>query len=143
MLSHEVEVFEGVNSLLEELSADYPLMLITKGDLLHQQRKFAASGLAHYFRAVEVVRDKSPEVYGGILNRYSIEPGRFVMIGNSRRSDIFPVLELGGWAMHLSGHVSWSHEDGPTDNNHQERYLEVEGIPQVLKKLAEADLLKR
>jgi len=143
MLSHEVEVFEGINHLLENLSAECPLMLITKGDLLHQQRKFAASGLAQYFRAVEVVSDKSPGVYEGILNRYNIEPERFLMIGNSLRSDILPILELGGWAMHLAGHPTWSHEDDPTNHLDQERYLEVEGISQVLEELTEADLLSR
>ncbi len=143
MLSHEVEVFEGVNSLLEKLSAKYPLMLITKGDLLHQQRKFAASGLTHYFRAVEVVSDKSPEVYEGILNRYNIESERFLMIGNSLRSDILPVLELGGWALHLSGHASWSYEDDPSDNNDRERYLEVDGISRVMERLVETDLLTK
>lgn len=143
MLSHEVEVFEGVSLLLEELSANYPLMLITKGDLLHQQRKFAASGLAHYFRAIEVVSDKSAGVYEGILNRYNIEPERFIMIGNSLRSDILPILELGGWAIHLSDHPTWSHEDDPSNHLDQERYLEVEGISRVSDKLVEADLLSR
>jgi putative hydrolase of the HAD superfamily len=143
MLSHEVEVFEGVNHLLENLSAEYPLMLITKGDLLHQQRKFAVSGLAQYFRAVEVVSDKSPGVYEGILNRYNIEPERFLMIGNSLRSDILPILELGGWAMHLADHPTWSHEDDPTNHLDQERYLEVEGISMVLDKLVEAGFLSR
>jgi len=143
MLSHEVEVFEGVSSVLEVLSANFPLMLITKGDLLHQQRKFAASGLAHYFRAVEVVSDKSPGVYEGILNRYNIEPKRFLMIGNSLRSDILPVLELGGWAVHLSEHPTWSHEDDPSNHLDQERYLEAEGLSQVLAKLVEAGLFSR
>lgn len=141
MLSHEMEVFEGVGLLLEELAAIYPLMVITKGDLLHQQRKFAASGLAPYFRAVEVVSDKSPGVYDGILNRYDIEPARFLMIGNSLRSDILPVLELGGWAVHISGHDTWSFEKDPAQRLDQERYLEVDGISQVLEMLGEAGLL--
>jgi len=143
MLSHEIEVFDGVNQLLENLSAKYPLMLITKGDLLHQQRKFAASGLAQYFRAIEVVSDKSPGVYEGVLNRYNIEPGRFVMIGNSLRSDILPILELGGWAIHLAGHPTWSHEDDPTNHLDQDRYLEAKGISQVLEELTKAGLLSR
>jgi len=143
MLSHETEVFDGVNQMLEELSARYPLILITKGDLLHQQRKFTASGLAHYFRAIEVVSDKSPGVYEGILNRYDIEPERFLMIGNSLRSDILPVLELGSWAIHLADHPTWSHEDDPAEHLDHDRYLEVEGISQVLGKLTEANLLAR
>jgi putative hydrolase of the HAD superfamily len=142
MLSHEVEVFEGINSLLEELSANFPLMLITKGDLLHQQRKFAASGLAGYFRAIEVVSDKSPGVYEGILNRYNIEAGRFLMIGNSLRSDIIPVLEIGGWGMYLVDHPTWSHEDDPLHDKKRDRYLEVEGISGVLFCLKDAGILK-
>jgi len=141
MLSQEVEVFDGVSLLLERLSPKIPLMLITKGDLLHQQRKFAASGLAQYFRAIEVVSDKSPGVYEGILNRYDIEPKRFLMIGNSLRSDILPVLELGSWAIHLADHPTWSHEDDPANHLDQERYLEVDGISQVLEKLSEMGLL--
>lgn len=143
MLSHEMEVFEGVSLVLEELAAVYPLMVITKGDLLHQQRKFAASGLAHYFRAVEVVSDKTPAVYDGILNRYNIDPTRFLMIGNSLRSDILPILELGGWAMHLSGHTTWTFENDPSDHLNQERFLKVEGISQVLEKLVGEGLLSR
>ncbi len=143
MLSHEVEIFKGVSDLLEVLSAEYPLMLITKGDLLHQQRKFAASGLAQYFRAIEVVSDKSPGVYEGILNRYNIEPARFLMVGNSLRSDILPILELGGWAMQLTDHPTWSHEDDPTNLLDQERYLGVEGIPHVLRELNEAGFISR
>jgi len=141
MLSHEMEVFEGVNLLLERLSTNFPLMLITKGDLLHQQRKFAASGLAHYFRAVEVVSDKSAGVYEGILNRYNITPESFIMVGNSLRSDILPVLELGSWAVHLSNHTTWSFEKDPSSQLDQERYLKVDGISQVYDKLAEAGLL--
>lgn len=142
MLSQEIEVFEGVSGLLEKLSANYPLMLITKGDLLHQQRKFAASGLAQYFRAIEVVSDKSPGVYEGILSRYDIEPGRFLMVGNSLRSDILPVLELGCWAIHLSGHPTWSHEEDPANRLDQERYLEAEDISQVIDKLVETGIFQ-
>jgi len=143
MLSHEIELFEGVNRLLEDLAANYPLMVITKGDLLHQQRKFAASGLAQYFRAVEVVSDKSSAVYEGILNRYNIEPDRFLMVGNSLRSDILPVLELGSWAVHLSSHTTWSFEEDPSSQLDQDRYLKVDGISQVLDKLVGADLLSK
>lgn len=143
MLSQEVEVFDGVSLLLERLSPKIPLMLITKGDLLHQQRKFAASGLAQYFRAIEVVSDKSSGVYEGILNRYNIEPKRFLMIGNSLRSDILPVLELGSWAIHLADHPTWSHEDDPLAETFPDRRLEVEGIPQVLECLLEAGLVQK
>jgi putative hydrolase of the HAD superfamily len=135
MLSAEVEVFEGVPLLLEHLSEKYHLMLITKGDLFHQQRKYRSSGLTDYFRAVEVVSEKTPDVYRQIIDRYRIDPDRFLMIGNSLRSDIIPVLRLGGWAIFLSGHLSWSHEDNPLDDFPQDRFLEVKSINQVLSSL--------
>jgi len=135
MLTDEVEVFPGVQELLAYLSARFPLMLITKGDLLHQRRKFEASGLAQYFQSIEVVSDKSPAVYKEVLERYKIDPQNFLMIGNSLRSDILPVLDLGGWAVHLMDHTTWSHEDDPLKEIQQERFLEVNGITQVKEKL--------
>jgi len=132
MLTAEVEVFDGVRQLLEEISKEYPLMLITKGDLFHQQRKLEESGLAGFFQAVEVVSDKTPEVYREILERHKIDPQRFIMVGNSLRSDVVPVLKLGAWAIYLSDHLTWSHEDDPLAEISQDRYREVKEISQVL-----------
>jgi putative hydrolase of the HAD superfamily len=131
MLGAEVEVFKGVRSLLENLSKKSSLMLITKGDLFHQQRKIKSSGLRQYFQAIEVVSDKTREVYLEILDRLQIDPGQFVMIGNSMRSDIIPVLKLGGWAIHLKDHPSWSHENELMDDEYQDRFQEVVGISRV------------
>jgi putative hydrolase of the HAD superfamily len=132
MLTAEVEVFDGVRQLLEEITKEYPLMLITKGDLFHQQRKLEESGLAGFFQAVEVVSDKTSEVYREILERHQIDPRRFVMVGNSLRSDVIPVLKLGAWAIYLSDHLTWSHEDDPLAEISQDRYREVKEISQVL-----------
>jgi putative hydrolase of the HAD superfamily len=110
-------------------------MLITKGDLFHQQRKIKSSGLSDYFDAVEVVSDKTKDVYRQIMEHYRIDPDRFLMIGNSLRSDIIPVLKLGSWTIFLSGHLSWSHEDNPLDELPQDHFLEVESIDQVLSSL--------
>ncbi len=142
MLTHEVILFPGVEELLESLSSEFPLMLITKGDLFHQQRKFKESGLEDHFQALEVVSEKDQSVYSEILDRYGIYPERFLMIGNSLRSDILPVLELGGWALHLAGHPTWSHEDDPLAKSSPERFLEVEGIPQVYQCLLKAGLVQ-
>ena len=142
MLTHEMVVFQGVEELLKTLAADYPLMLITKGDLFHQQRKFKESGLEPYFKALEVVSEKDPAVYDEILQRYSIQPDRFLMIGNSLRSDVLPVLELGGWALHLADHPTWSHEDDNLKEYTHKRYLEAEGIPQVRECLLRAGFLQ-
>lgn len=143
MLTHEVILFPGVEELLESLSSVSPLMLITKGDLFHQQRKFKESGLGDHFQALEVVSEKDPSVYQEILQRYKIQPERFLMIGNSLRSDIVPILELGGWALHLADHPTWSHENDPMAKSISKRFLEVEGIPQVYDCLLEAGLVQR
>ncbi len=132
MLTAEVEVFDGVCQLLEEISKEYPLMLITKGDLFHQQRKLEESRLAGFFQTVEVVSDKTPEVYHEILERHKIDPHRFIMVGNSLRSDVIPVLKLDAWAIYLSDHLTWSHEDDPLAEINQDRYREVKDISQVL-----------
>lgn len=131
MLAAEVEVFNGVRSLLETLSKKSSLMLITKGDLFHQQRKVQSSGLSQYFQAIEIVSNKTREVYQEILDRRQIDPGQFIMIGNSMRSDIVPVLKLGGGAIHLKSHLSWSHENDFLDDVYLDHFQEVDGIPKV------------
>ena len=136
MLSVDVELYDGVQPLLERLSTSYSLLLITKGDLFHQQRKLRESGLEALFQAVEVVSEKTPQVYQDIFDRHRIEPGHFLMIGNSLRSDILPVLDRGGWAIHLVRHLTWSHEDAPNSEDFPvERLIEVEGIDQVFNAL--------
>jgi putative hydrolase of the HAD superfamily len=137
MLSAEVELLDGVPEILAELSERYPLMLITKGDLYHQQRKIQGSGLAGFFKALEIVSDKSEEVYREILERRGIAPEKFVMIGNSLRSDVLPVLELGGWAIHLAGHLTWSHENDSPGRECRDRCLEISGISGVPEALEE------
>lgn len=132
MLSVEMELYPGVRSLLETLSSSHRLMLITKGDLFHQQRKLAGSGLGDYFQSVEVVSEKNTEVYQEILDRHHVKPQRFLMVGNSLRSDILPILALGAKAIHLSEHLTWSHEDNPLKDLPKDHFIEVERIDQVL-----------
>lgn len=110
MISAEVRLIDEVEDTLAALSADYPLLLITKGDLLHQEDKVARSGLGQYFSGVEVVSDKTPEVYRAILKRRGVEPSRFVMIGNSLRSDILPVAALGGRAIYVPTEMTWIYD---------------------------------
>jgi putative hydrolase of the HAD superfamily len=137
MLSVEIDVFDGVLEVLDYLIPKYHLMLITKGDLFHQQRKLDTSGLQDYFQTFEVVSNKTSEAYGEILERHQINPTNFLMIGNSLRSDVIPVLNLGGWAIHLTGHLTWSHEDDPLEGIPQERYLEAKRITDILAALDE------
>jgi putative hydrolase of the HAD superfamily len=131
MLTQEVEVYSGVKILLDSLAEKLPLMLITKGDLQHQRNKVRASGLEDYFQILEVVSDKSPAVYREILERHGIQPERFLMIGNSLRSDVLPVLEVGGWGLHLADHPTWSHEDDILAEDAYPRYLEAADINAV------------
>lgn len=117
MVSADIHLMDEVEETLAALAAEYPLLLITKGDLLHQQDKVARSGLGRYFAGVEVVADKTPDVYREILARRGIAPERFVMIGNSPRSDILPVAALGGHAIYVPDDNTWVYDlvDLPDD----------------------------
>ena len=110
MLSHPVELLSGVRDTVLRLEDDYKLMIITKGDLFDQESKIARSGLAEHFAHVEILSEKTPEQYQRVLNKYAIEPDRFLMIGNSVKSDILPVLKIGGHAVHIPFHLTWAHE---------------------------------
>jgi len=128
MLGEEVELFEGAREVVSALAADYPLMLVTKGDLLHQTSKLERSGLRDSFSFVEVVSRKTADTYAAILSRHRIEPARFLMIGNSVRSDILPVIDVGGWAIHLPAALSWSHEHAEIPDPMRHRCFELSGI---------------
>ena len=110
MLQHPVELLDGVAEVVESVSGRYRLLLVTKGDLFDQESKIARSGLAERFAAVEIVSEKDPDTYRRILERHGVAPERFVMVGNSVRSDILPVLAVGGHAVHVPYHVTWAHE---------------------------------
>jgi putative hydrolase of the HAD superfamily len=110
MLDANTRLVDHAQEVVNRLSSTYPLMLITKGDLLDQQRKLARSGLKPCFRYIEIVTDKTPESYAALLERYHIDPARFLMVGDSIRSDILPVIALGGCAVHIPYHITWAHE---------------------------------
>jgi putative hydrolase of the HAD superfamily len=110
LLDHPVELMEGVAETIDELAGSFRLLLITKGDLLHQESKVARSGLADRFDAIEIVADKDTATYLRILDRHGIDPAEFVMAGNSVRSDVAPVVELGGWGIHVPFHLTWALE---------------------------------
>jgi putative hydrolase of the HAD superfamily len=122
---------------VERVSARHRVMLITKGDLFNQESKLARSGMGERFAAVEIVSEKDSSVYDRILRRYDVDPTRFVMIGNSLRSDILPVLDIGGWAAHVPYHLIWRHElvddDAAVRRHPRFRHLEsLAGLPAVL-----------
>lgn len=139
MLDHPVELLDGVAEVVEALSKDYRLVLITKGDLRDQERKIAQSGLAHCFEHVEVVSDKNVESYDRVFRRTGIEPRHLLMVGNSLKSDILPVLDLGGSAAHIPYHLTWAHEQVTTPPNEHSRFYELESIkqlPELLEKIS-------
>jgi len=139
MMTEQVELFEGVSEVLAALSAAHPLMLITKGDLLHQTSKLERSGLGACFRSVEVVSHKTASVYSGILSRHGVDPARFLMIGNSLRSDILPAVEAGGWAVYIPAALSWSHEHAELTPQARARVVEVCRIDEVPEVVARFD----
>ncbi len=110
MLASPVQLLDGVSETLEALAGSVPLILVTKGDLLHQESKLARSGLGGHFKGIEIVSEKDAQVYRRVMARYAVPPERFVMVGNSLRSDILPVLEAGGHAVYVPYVVTWEHE---------------------------------
>jgi len=111
LLDHPVELLDGVAEAIEGFrERGLHLTLITKGDLWHQESKVAASGIADHFDAIEIVAEKDVATYRAILQRHAIPPERFCMVGNSVRSDVLPVLELGGRAVHIPYEFLWAHE---------------------------------
>jgi putative hydrolase of the HAD superfamily len=118
LLSHPVELIDGVAETLEELGRDHRLVLVTKGDLFHQESKVAASGVAERFERVEIVSEKDRATYSRIVGAMESRPDAFCMVGNSVRSDIAPVLELGGAGVHVPYHVTWALEVAEVADGH-------------------------
>jgi putative hydrolase of the HAD superfamily len=110
MLAHPVELLPGVKETVAVLAATHKLLVITKGDLRDQERKVAASGLASHFRAVEVLSEKDGEAYARVLRKHGVVPAEFLMVGNSLKSDVLPVLEVGGAAAYIPYHLTSTHE---------------------------------
>ena len=131
MLSAPIELLDGVEDVLRRLSQEHSLMLITKGDLFDQETKIARSGLARYFDDVAIVSGKTPEVYRGLLDKHDLQAERFLMVGNSLRSDILPVLELGGNGVYIPYEVKWAHEEANRPAGAQSRYAELESITEL------------
>jgi putative hydrolase of the HAD superfamily len=139
-LRSEIQLLEGVEEVLGELSPQYDLFLITKGELFEQQRKIRNSGLLRYFHHAEVVADKNPEAYARLLRAHNIPPEQFLMVGNSLRSDILPVVSIQGWAVLVPHLLTWSHETTPGKEIPDGRWFEVgrlRDLPEFLKGFCE------
>jgi putative hydrolase of the HAD superfamily len=130
MLAHPVDLLDGVAETVAELrAAGYKLLVITKGDLLHQESKVAASGLVPHFHGIEVVSEKDPDTYARILTRYGIAPSEFVMVGNSVRSDILPALAIGARAVHIPYVITWGHEHAEADEGSYAVMASIRDLP--------------
>ena len=110
LLQRPIELLDGVEETLKSLHGNYKLVVATKGDLKDQRRKLHDSGLGAYFHHIEVMSDKQEKDYSDLLNRLEIKPKEFFMIGNSLKSDVLPVLGIGGYAVHVPYHTTWEHE---------------------------------
>jgi len=110
VLAHPVELLPDIRSAVEAVAATHEVVLITKGDLFHQETKIAASGLGDLFSRIEIVSEKDPAAYARVIAECGAAPAQFAMVGNSLRSDIAPVLALGGWGVHMPYPVTWALE---------------------------------
>lgn len=131
MLQAKIRLRPYVKETLEALSQKYPLMVITKGDLLDQTSKINRSGLGGYFSITEVINEKTPEAYRAILQRHDLLPETFLMVGNSLRSDVLPVLELGGKAVYVPADTTWAHEVVSEFNFQSEDFFKLEHLGQL------------
>jgi putative hydrolase of the HAD superfamily len=131
MLEQPVELLDGVREVLDTLRDKYRLIVLTKGDLLDQERKLERSGLSEYFHHVEVLSDKKEENYLHLLNHLQIDIGEFLMIGNSLKSDVLPILDIGAQAVHVPFHTTWKHEEVSVEENGN-NYLKISKLKDVL-----------
>ncbi len=139
MLTADVEVLDHVADTLDELKSRYRLMIITKGDLRDQETKITRSGLAARFGEVEIVSDKTQTGYAHVMARHGIAPERFLMVGNSLRSDILPVLDLGSHAVYIPHSLTWAHESAEAPAPDRAGFHQLDHIGQLPALLARLD----
>jgi putative hydrolase of the HAD superfamily len=131
LLNKPVDLMDGVEDVLRQLKGKYRLVMATKGDLLDQERKLKKSGLENYFHHIEIMSEKKEDDFRKLIKHLDISPEQFAMIGNSLKSDIVPVLNLGGHAFHIPYHVTWAHERAETQIAN-ERFKELTSIQEIL-----------
>jgi putative hydrolase of the HAD superfamily len=136
--AHPVELFEGTEETLTALAERARLVLVTKGDLFHQEAKLAASGLGELFTGIEIVSDKQPATFAAIFSRYAVAPERALMAGDSMRSDILPALEAEAWAAYIPQPLGWSHEQRPAPADHP-RFIELPSLAALVNWLDRAE----
>lgn len=133
LINAPLQLLDGVEEVLQFLKNKYRLIVATKGDLLDQERKLKNSGLEKYFHHIEIMSEKDPANYKKLLKHLDISAEQFLMIGNSVKSDIIPVLEIGGHAIHIPCATTWAHEHVENFNPDKERFVEVDNLKQIVK----------
>jgi len=136
MLSSEIHLLDNVRQTLETLADSYPLIVITKGDLLDQYSKLEKSGIKNYFKYIKVVTEKTTETYQDLIRKHAVAPANFLMVGNSLRSDILPVVEIGAHAVYIPYHTSWVHEQVQLNPGQVGLFHELAAIDQLPQLLA-------
>ena len=141
VLQHPVELLPGIEEAVDEVSRDFPIVLITKGDLFHQEAKVKATPLSKRFKRIEIVSEKDPQTYRRLFGEFAVAPSEFMMIGNSLKSDIEPILAIGGWGVHVPYHTTWAHEtvDGIDESllNNFRTATNASEIPRKVRELAD------
>ncbi|MGD1958501.1 MAG: HAD family hydrolase [Fulvivirga sp.] len=132
MMNKPVELLDGVERVFEALKTDYRLILATKGDLIDQERKLNKSGLEHHFHHIEVMSEKKEADYKRLIGHLDIEAHEFLMIGNSMKSDIVPVLNIGGNAMHIPHEITWQHEIVDKEDIKEHNFLTLDKVTSIL-----------
>lgn len=131
LLDKPIELLDGIEEVLQVLKGHYRLVVATKGDLLDQERKLRKSGLEAYFHHIEIMSDKQEREYAKLIRHLDIAPNEFMMIGNSLKSDILPVLALGGHGIHIPYHTTWAHEKIEHNVEH-ENFNQVQSLRELI-----------
>jgi putative hydrolase of the HAD superfamily len=140
MLEHPVELLPHARSVVASLAEAYRVVLITKGDLLDQERKLAQSGLGDLFDGVEIVSDKTPEIYRAAFARHGTGADQGLMVGNSLKSDVLPMLAVGGWGVHVPHGLTWAleHADPPVGHRRFHEMTDLGPLPDLVSELAQS-----
>ncbi len=137
MLEHPVTLLPHAREAVEALARDHRVLLITKGDLLDQERKLAQSGLGELFHGVEIVSDKTAPVYSRLFSRHGVKADQAMMVGNSLKSDVLPVLEVGGWGVHVPQGEIWAleHAEAPSDSRRFHSLSDLGSLPDLVEQI--------
>jgi putative hydrolase of the HAD superfamily len=131
MLNKPIELLDGVEDVLQQLKGKYKIVVATKGDLLDQERKLKKSGIEHYFHHIEIMSDKQEADFTKLIKHLDVEPSEFLMLGNSLKSDVLPVLAIGGHGVHIPYHITWEHEKIEHHIDHPQ-FRQIKTITEIL-----------